>query len=325
MRAFSIFLVLPSLATAGTLRRSGRGTVAQRRGEPQSDIPLLHQIPVIDPPVDADMGLFDQIPEEMPEIGMVTGAPTGGVADNSPESYANMVDYQIAQPSPLPAAFNGVFCKGGACQYRVPPPPPTFVPPPPPPIIPLGVGSDREFCRGLSCIPGMGLPDNPVLEGWKVNCVHLFNDVAGGMVGRDTDRSVPQVQESFLNVCKKRVSPLEVGACAGYANTFVGATAVKIDNPTVGGPVEVCADTFWYIQQFKQAEIDMKLTLAALPKTGISLLNSGVNRFGGGGNGPSSPRGLKWRQWAYSRNKWPTSPSVAQPLGADGGVGAALL
>merc|ERR1719482_1771428 len=99
-----------------------------------------------------------------------------------------------------------------------------------------------------------------------------------------------------------RVGPLEVGACPGYANTIIGAEAPKIHSTTVGGPVEVCTDTYWFTVAFKQAEIDLKLTKASLPKAkGASLLSISLNRFGTGGVGPSSPRGQKWREWVYKR------------------------
>merc|ERR1719327_2467854 len=39
-------------------------------------------------------------------------------------SVANVLTYQVHNPTPLPAVFGGEFCRGGACQYRVVPPPP---------------------------------------------------------------------------------------------------------------------------------------------------------------------------------------------------------
>jgi hypothetical protein len=254
------------------------------------------------------------------------------VSEASPESVANVQDYQIANPTPLPAAFDGVYCRGGSCQYRITPPPPTFAPMivTPPPLPPGGNElSGREFCRGLGCIPQMGWPGSPPLAVFNTNCMHLYQDILGGMYGTDLDRKVPQVYESFVAVCGKRVGPLEVGACPTYANTWAAATAAKVDQPTVGNVVEVCTDTFWWISAFKQAEIDLKLTKAALPKGyGSSLLAAAWNRFGSGGEGPSSPRGLKWREYAWKhglQQTWTMNPAMPQQLDANGGFGGSLL
>jgi len=298
MTMFSVLLCLEFIPIAtGSLLHRGRGTVAERRQA------------------------------QMPEMKLANDKPPANVVtENSPESVTNVIDFEIPMPTPLPAAWNGVYCKGGACQFRVLPPAPTLPPPLAPPPLPIagGIASGMELCRGLACLPGMGAPGIIPLDTFKFNCMHLFQDVAGGMVGKDEARTVPEVEQSFINVCNKRVGPLEVGACPAYASVFYAAEAVKVDNPTVGSPVEVCADTWGYIQQFKQAEIDMKLTLLALPK-GKSLLKTGVWRFGTGGNGPNSPRGLKWREFAWKHNKWPIPPAKAEQLDAEGGIIAASL
>merc|ERR1740117_2325287 len=65
-------------------------------------------------------------------MGMSMGndkPPAFVVSENSPESVTNVLDFQIPMPTPLPAAWNGVYCKGGACQFRVLPPAPTLPPP----------------------------------------------------------------------------------------------------------------------------------------------------------------------------------------------------
>jgi hypothetical protein len=284
---------------------------------------------------DAEMQRLYQIPSlKVPDIGVAQSknipAP---ISAQAPESMANVMGYEVTNPTPLPAAFDGVYCKGGACQYRVAPPPPTIPPPiiiTPPPLPPGGNAlSGREFCRGLACIPGMGMPGSPALAAWNFNCLHLFQDVLGGMIGDDTSRTVAQVYESFTGACKKRVGPLEVGACPGYSNTFLGAEAPKVDNPTVGNVVEVCTDTFWWIGAFKQAEVDLKLTKAALPKGfGSSLLEAAWSRLGSGGVGPSSARGLKWREYAWKhgfQQRWTAQPATAQQLSEDGGIAGAFF
>lgn len=304
MRAQWLLLLCLEHATciaSAYLFRGGRGTVAERRA-------AIRRV-------------------SLPDISITSAKPNPGLVANAPESLENVQDYQIAQPTPLPAAFNGVYCRGGSCQYRVAPLPPTAPPPMVPPPLPIGGNmlSGREFCRGLGCITGMGLPGDPALAAWNVKCVHLFNDIGGGLLGSDVDRTVAQVHDSFSKVCKKRVGILEVGACPTYANTFLGAEAAKVGQTTVGGTVEVCTDAHFWLLGFKQAEIDLKLVAAALPK-GKSLLAGDLNRFGSGGVGPSSSRGVKWRQYAWTHGNYGnTPPAIPQQLNDDGSIAGALL
>jgi len=240
--------------------------------------------------------------EAIPDISVVNAPPRTGISAHTPESPENLKGYNMAQPTPQPAALSGEYCKGGACQYRVAPLTETL-----PPLVtptPLLVGgntlSGHEFCRGMGCVSAMGVPHDSALASFNVNCSHLFNDVGGGLLGSDADRSVPQVHSSFQHVCERRVGPLEAGACPTYANTLVGAVSSKVDKPTVGSTTEVCTDLYVWLISFKQAEIDLKLTSAALPK-GSSLLAGDLNRFGTGGVGPDSPRGRKWQQYVMQQ------------------------
>lgn len=315
MRAQWILLLClecAALASASISRRGlrhGRGTVAERR-----------QVPYRSAPVEEEQ-------EPLPAFNMYNSENTPSPLDQQPrpESLANMAKFKLAMPTPEPAALNGAFCRGGACQYRVnvqPTLPPQVTMPP----IPLGGAelASREFCRGLACIKGMGMPLDHGLAPFTLNCVHLFNDIGGGMVGDDLSRNVAQVHDSFERACRKRVDILEAGRCADYANTFVGALAVKVNSPTVGGTVEVCQDAFFWTKAFKEAEIDLGLAAVTLPKR-KSLLAANLNRFGTGGVGPSSPRGLKWRQYAWTHGELPQPPAVAQQLSADGSIEGALL
>lgn len=277
-----------------------------------------------DPSFDS-LGLGDM---ELSPVAKPASEVPKPLAAYTPESMANVADFAVAMATPMPAAFNGEYCKGGACQFRTAPPPP--LPPTPipitPPPMPIGgnIESGREFCRGLTCIQGMGMPGDPKLQAYNLNCVRLYNDIAGGMVGQDLSRTVPEAYQSFINVCHKRVGPLEVGACPAYANTIVGAVSPKVNGATVGGPIEVCTDTYWFTVAYKTAEIDLKLTKAALPK-GNSLLAVDLNRLGTGGVGPSSPRGLKWREWVYKNGRWPSPPTVSEELAGDGGFKSAFV
>jgi len=321
-----------SLLRAGTHKHKGRGTVAEKRA-------ALRR---------TENGMAAEIrqdreeenrQEQMPVMGMatVTGSSLPTPLDaHSPESIANVGDYAIEMPTPAPAAFNGEYCKGGACQYRVAPPPP--LPPTPIPMLPppLPVGgnplSGKEFCRGLTCIGGMGVPGSGAAALFVGNCVRLYQDIAGGMIGDDSSRTVVEAYQSFEKVCRLRVGPLEVGACPGCAFTVMGAESPKVNSPTVGGAPEVCTDTYWWLQGFYQAEIDLKFTKESLPKGSSFLSTDGatatdaLNLFGTGGVGPSTPRGLKWREWVFKHHKNAyASPLVPQQLAEDGGIATAFV
>lgn len=327
MRAMRILLLCwgVNLAAASMLRaaRRNHGTVAQHRAallEAAARKQREMQLPIA-PPTLPD-------PSEMSVSTAASASVPKPISADTPESMANVLTYQVHNPTPLPAVFGGEYCRGGACQYRVVPPPPiapTIQPILPPPV-PIGgnMQSGREFCRGLTCLGGMGVPGDPTLALWNGNCMRLYNDIAGGMVGLDSSRTVEQAYQSFMNVCKLRVNPLEAPACPAYANTIIGAEAQKVNSPTVGGAQEVCTDHYWFLVGFKQAEIDLKLTAAALPKA-ASLLSIALNRFGTGGVGPTSRRGLKWREYLYKRGKVFSPPLFPEQLGSDGGVGAAFM
>jgi len=261
----------------------------------------------------------------MPNIGLSNAEPNPGLSAKAPDSPENVRDYRIAMPTPQPAVLNGVYCKGGACQYRIAAPPPLSPPAMTPPPLPIGGNrlSGSEFCRGMGCVHGMGFPGDAALTTFNLNCAHLFNDIGGGMLGDDSKRSVAQVYQSFTNACKKRVGSLEAASCPTYASSFVGAMSPKVNNPTVGGAGEVCTDTYFWLHSFKQAEIDLKVTAAALPK-GNSLIAGDLNRFGTGGAGPSSARGQAWQSYAQSHGKVPVARAVPQHLAADGSFGALL-
>lgn len=301
---FIVLLILEFtafFANASMFRRlRGRGTVAERRTS-------NHQA-------------------QLPNIGTHNMPPNSGLASSRPEAVENLADFKLPMPTPQPATFDGAYCRGAGCQYRVTPPPLTMAPPMTPPPLPLGGNllSGTEFCRGLGCITGMGMPGDPALQTFSLNCVHLFQDLGGGLEGYDVDRKVAQVHASFTNVCKKRVGILEQPACPTYADTVLAAISPKVDQTTVGGAVEVCRDLYWFIDGFKHAEIALKLVAAALPK-GKSLLAADLNRFGSGGVGPSSPRGLKWREFAWIHHMKQSPPLVPQQLANDGSIAGALL
>mmetsp|Transcript_48356 Transcript_48356/g.87430 ORF Transcript_48356/g.87430 Transcript_48356/m.87430 type:complete len:644 (+) Transcript_48356:98-2029(+) len=249
----------------------------------------------------------DKLPKSSEELPLGSLVPELGVQSDKelpkPPESKPVKPFEIAQPTPMPSAYNGVYCRGGACQYRVPAPLPTTLPVTPP--VPLGPGltllSGREFCRGLGCLPQMGWPGDPNIAGNNLNCLHLFNDIGGGLSGKDDSRTVKDVYDSFIKACQWKVNPLEAPACPSYADVWVAAVSPSLENPSVGDVTQVCTSEHFFVAAFKQAEIDLKFTAAALPK-GDSLLGLASNRFGSGGLGPDSPRGRRWREWAWQHH-----------------------
>lgn len=297
------------LRRRAVLARNGAGARVQLRMAKVDKVRDL-QVPV--PDSDASIAEnvapdADDLPQSSKEIPLGSLVPELGVKNDEelprppdskpPEAFA------IAMPTPMPSAFNGVYCRGGACQFRVPAPLPTTMPITPP--IPLGPGlsllAGREFCRGLGCLPGMGWPSDPNVAGNNLNCMHLFNDIGGGLSGKDDSRTVKDVYDSFIKACQWKVNPLEAPQCPSYADVWVAAVSPNLDNPSIGDVTQVCTSEHFFVVAWKQAEVDLKFTAAALPK-GDSLLGLASNRFGSGGVGPHSPRGRRWRDWAWQHH-----------------------
>merc|ERR1719217_274164 len=58
-------------------------------------------------------------------------------------------NYEVAQPTPEAAILDGMYCRGGGCQYRTGAPPPLVSPTPPVPIITF------RGLSGVSAVIGM--------------------------------------------------------------------------------------------------------------------------------------------------------------------------
>jgi len=227
------------------------------------------------------------------------------VVGNSPENPLNILDYQVAQPTPLPAVQDGQYCRGGACQYRVTPLP-WVAPTTPPPI--MYPPSNREFCRGLSCLPAMGMPTNPTMDKFRFDCAHLYNDV-GKMHGEEGSRDLNDVKKSFFTWCSGKFPPPLIGACDGLSDVLVMAMHSRVDAAHVGGVDEICTDTFLFIDFMRTAEIDLKLLPGTFPTPPAfikeqvrihkvflpSNLDDQVGTF--------TPRGRAWRKQAMRMYK----------------------
>lgn len=193
------------------------------------------------------------------------------ITAESPDNILKVGDYAVAQPTPEAAFLDGMYCRGGACQYRTGAPPPMISPTPPVPII--YPASNRDFCRGFSCSPGMGVPENPALNKFKFDCAHLYNDV-GGMSGQDGARSLHDVKESFFNWCKLKFPPHLVENCNGLGDVVTMSMHARTGSPNVGGPAEICSDTFMFLGLANQVRVDLKLMPGAFPQPPAFLTSS---------------------------------------------------
>lgn len=100
----------------------------------------------------------------------------------------------LPPPTVNPAPFSGVYCRGGACKYRMQLPGGTTLPPA---FMPLTL-ADRELCRGLGCVSRAGWPINPAKTAFDMKCIHLFQVVGGGLQGQDRSRKISDVRQSFF-------------------------------------------------------------------------------------------------------------------------------
>lgn len=251
---------------------------------------------------------------ESEQGSFATPAPLAG---NSPETAGNVGDYSVMQPTPRPAPFMGTFCRGGACQYRVqlPTDEPLPSPWPFPTAFPPGVvypQNQREFCRGLSCPPEQGWPADFASTEGVLNCAHLYFDVAdsageaASLGSKGHPFSLDKLRQITVSWCEKRVGFGNAGDCPGLADVFVMAMVGSADKPSIGSVEDVCKGFFVFNDLMQQAAIDLKLLQETLPKPihNAALLAGLRKRFGadrGTSIGPSSQRGVAFRQWYQHR------------------------
>lgn len=248
-------------------------------------------------------------PLALPQVAAQVGGTPHPIAGNGPESMGNVMDYAIAQPTPPPVDFNGVYCRGSACQYRVLPPPVTLPPVTPFPNVPYGLNK-REFCRGLGCFPAMGWPGDPKLDEFKLGCDHLYEWIGGGMQGHPGHRTVDNVRQSFIKWCQIREDAQNKHKCGAFADVQVMALVPSVNEATVGDTATVCEALYKYIQDTRTAFVDLKLDKSALPKSASLLaVSRDLNHFGTGGVGPDSPRGRRWKARLNKHLGDPTLPA----------------
>lgn len=208
----------------------------------------------------------------------------------------------------LPTAFNGVYCRGAACQYRA-----TTSKMP---HMALGSGSEDdetqgaatqlEFCRGLGCPRKRGWPSNAPLDEFALNCAHLFANFGSGLKGNAFTRKAGEVHASFMTACKARVGMMEAGECPRYADVFLAALAPKIDQVTVGETKDVCTDAYFFVKSVKQAQIDLQLITVPVAHATVDVADAAgavmLKQFSDvDAAGPCSKRGQAWHQWNLRR------------------------
>lgn len=193
-----------------------------------------------------------------------------------------------------PAPFGGVFCRGGACQYRKavqvrPGEMPTVAPAMP----------EAELCRGLSC-PGLALEDERAK--FITNCSHIFNGLGKGLHGTAEIRSIGDVRDSFLELCNN-LMPLEADSCPDYAQIFVASLAESVESKTVGDTPAVCGSLQALIRSWTQAEFDLRLSAASFPSVGGAASSSMLAaQRRPRAVGPCTANGQVWRKWWEQRH-----------------------
>mmetsp|Transcript_3708 Transcript_3708/g.9288 ORF Transcript_3708/g.9288 Transcript_3708/m.9288 type:complete len:615 (-) Transcript_3708:128-1972(-) len=292
---------------ANILHKAGAGKaakVSQEFGDTLYDdltyVAKSAEAAIVDP-VGAIGGAVDAAAETLEAESLIpTAAPAASAMDDQvPESAENMADYKLIPATAPPAPFNGVYCRGGACQYRVTPAP-TLIPIVDPSLIP-----PSEPCRGLVCPPP---PMDPAKLAFLQSCEHIFSKARHGLEGDDDTRTIGNVRSTFEGVCEAMI-PLEAAACMDYGDAFVSALSPDVRETTVGDAGHACKRVFDFIVDMQNSAIGLGLTPTVKEDAASSSLLS-VERKNNNSKsvvdasvvGPCSVRGTRWRQWWAQRH-----------------------
>jgi len=268
-------------------------------------------------PVGTIGGVADGAGQAIEDVATVFEPPTAnpdaqGLADvHRPESEQNLLPYQMQQVTPPPAPFNGVFCRGAACQYRRQIST-TFGPG----MAAIGTLVVPELCRGLSC------PSRPRAPDFITNCTHYFRGVGEGIPGSEASWTIAAVRDTFVSTCEVAF-PLEATSCPAYGQVMVGALADTVGQKFIGGGYEtICGHLENFVVQLSQAEIH--LGLVAVPEAAGSAalvqqppavyevvpqaeaaVPQPPRRAG-----PCTPSGRRWRAWWLKNHGAPRRPAA---------------
>lgn len=146
--------------------------------------------------------------------------------------------------------------------------------------------SQKEFCRGLTCVDGMGKPLDRSKETFVAQCAYLFKN--GGIEGSDAYRTVKHVYDSFGKICMPRVGAPEMPLCQAYADVVAAALAPELGEQTVGSVEAICGNLNQFFLEVKQAQIDLMLFQGSV-KSDEKLDPAEV--------GPTSERGTRWANY----------------------------
>eukprot|EP00391_Amoebophrya_sp_Ameob2_P002911 CAMPEP_0179007682 /NCGR_PEP_ID=MMETSP0795-20121207/15294_1 /TAXON_ID=88552 /ORGANISM="Amoebophrya sp., Strain Ameob2" /LENGTH=299 /DNA_ID=CAMNT_0020702679 /DNA_START=210 /DNA_END=1106 /DNA_ORIENTATION=+ len=159
----------------------------------------------------------------------------------------------------------------------------------------------REFCTGLGCISGMGVPVSAASAVFSENCVQLTDVVAGGMKTDPTTGTtrLPQAQANFASWCSKRLPAKAAPKCADggeYNDVLVMSLSAVASEPAVG---DVCAALQGWFGVAKAAEAKLGLTEESLPADAVK---KSVN------SKPMAPGKLPWWEGKDPKNYVPNPP-----------------
>lgn len=240
-----------------------------------------------------------------------------GLADAyRPESDENVLPYRAQAVTAPPAPFNGVFCRGGACQYRRPPPPTA------------GPGSTKvavetqvmpELCRGLACPPR---PEDPAIALFTANCSHIFLELGEPLRGDVSKLTIADVRDNYVSTCED-LFPAEAEDCPQYGQIFVGALAESAGHHAIpGGIGGVCRYLQGFIGLITQAEMDLALSVASFSSAASAAsaaLLASPSSARPRNVGPCTANGLRWREWwmqRYGRRQQDSRSLLLQQTGA---------
>jgi len=143
--------------------------------------------------------------------------------------------------------------------------------------------SQKEFCRGSTCVNGMGHPVDRTKATFVAQCGHLFKE--SGLKGTDAYRTIKHVYDSFGNICGPRVGYAEWTFCRAYGDVLTAALSPELEESSVGGLPQICGNLFTFLMQIKQAQVDLELFEGTTAPPDLHTA------------GPETQRGRKWAKY----------------------------
>jgi len=158
--------------------------------------------------------------------------------------------------------------------------------------------SQKEFCRGSTCVNGMGHPVDRTQATFVAQCSHLFKE--SGLQGTAAYRTIKHVHESFGNVCGPRVGYAEWPFCRAYGDVITAALSPELEESSVGGLPQICGNLFTFLMQMKQAQVDLELFEGSASPPDLHSA------------GPDTQRGRKWAKYVEMNTAKPLDETHAK-------------